>query len=419
MNILFISRNSPFESVGGIERYIDNLIAYYKVQTNLKSKLYLMLPTNKESYIEKNGNVTIYFEESLFLSRSNLTVKKEISKKAQAFSENVDKLIKKNNINIICAENFHTDLPPAYSLLLNMVTISQKIPLVLQLHSFATTELQTELINQLKWDRISCVSKSVAGDCFQKGTDINFLSTHYLGVNADEFNPGSEEANDLKRQLNLSSQTKIILTATRIIRGKRNILQEKGVINLIEAFSKLSPRYPNLKLLIAIGKPPENLKGEFNIAYEMLQGYIKLHDVQDQTILKMFSLHEMSQVYRGADIFVLPSENETFGQVFIEAMSSGLPVIGTKVGGIPEIISDSYNGYLIPPGDSSILAQRIEKLMNDRSTRERFIKTGIKTTFNKPINNFFMRTSLVINFSISRRQWDLYHFSPKPTCATW
>jgi glycosyltransferase involved in cell wall biosynthesis len=79
----------------------------------------------------------------------------------------------------------------------------------------------------------------------------------------------------------------------------------------------------------------------------------------------------------------LPSENETFGQVFIEAMACGLPVIGTKVGGTPEIISDSYNGYLIPPNDSSILAQMIEKLINDRSTRNRFIKAGIKTVEDK------------------------------------
>ena len=169
------------------------------------------------------------------------------------------------------------------------------------------------------------------------------------------------------------------MTATRIIRGKKNIIQEKGIINLIQAFSKLSPRFPKLKLLIAIGKPPESLNDEFNIAFEMLQGYIKLHNVEKQTILKMFKLDEMPNVYKGSDIFVLPSENETFGQVFIEAMSCGLPVIGTKVGGIPEIISDSYNGYLVQPDDASILAQRIEGLLSDDSMRNKFIKAGIKT----------------------------------------
>lgn len=377
MNILFISRNSPFESIGGIERYITNLIDYYKTQS--KSKLYLMLSTNGDNRIEENGNVTIHYDNSIFLPRSSQGIQKEVSKKAPIFSENVVSIIKKHKIDIICAENFHTDLPAVYSLLLNMVAMTLKIPLVLQLHSFATTELQTEIINQLKWDRISCVSKSVAGDCFQKGMDINYLSTHYLGVNTNDFKPSVEKEYNLRKQLNLPKSSRIILTATRIIRGKKNILHEKGVINLIQAFSRLSPRYPNLKLLIAIGRPPENLTNEYNIAYEMLQGYIKLHNIEDHTILKTFKLNEMPDVYRGSDIFVLPSENETFGQVFIEAMSCGLPVIGTKVGGIPEIISDSYNGYLVVPDDSSILAQRIEKLLNDKSTRDRFINAGIKT----------------------------------------
>lgn len=391
MNILFISRNSPFESIGGIERYLTNLITYYQTQT--VAEVYIMLPTEKESYVEKNGNVTLCFENSIFLSRNRQSMQKEVSKNAPIFAEKVKESIQKYQIQIICAENFHTDLPPAYSLLLNMIAISYKIPLVLQLHSFATTELQTELINQLKWSQISCVSKSVAGDCFQKGTDINYLSTHYLGVNRHKFNNHITQTNKIKQQLDLPSDTKIILTATRIIRGKKNILQEKGIINLIQAFSKLSPRYPDLKLLIAIGKPPEDLKNEFAIAYEMLQGYIKLHNIKENTILKLFKLDEMPDVYKSADIFVLASENETFGQVFIEAMSCGLPVIGTKVGGIPEIISDSYNGYLVPPDDSSILAQKIAKLLNDSVTRTKFIKAGIKTieedfTSEKQLGNF-------------------------------
>lgn len=352
-----------------------------------------MLPTNSENYSEKDGNITIYYDNSIFLLRTKPNTQDEVSKKAHLFLESVTQIIKTNNIDIMCAENFHTDLPPAYSLLLNMLSISSKIPLVLQLHSFAVTPLQTELINQLEWSQISCISKSVAGDCFQKGTNINRLSTHYLGVNTSQFNSAIKSDYDLRKSLSLSPTSKIILTATRIIRGKRNILQEKGVINLIQAFSKLSPRYPELKLLIAIGKPPIDLEGEYTLAYEMLQGYIKLHNIEESTILHPYKLDEMPQVYKGSDIFVLPSENETFGQVFIEAMSCGLPVIGTKVGGIPEIISDSYNGYLVPTDDSSILAQKIAKLLNDSGTREKFIQAGIKTveeefTSEKQLYNF-------------------------------
>ncbi len=379
MNILFISRNSPYESIGGIERYLTNLIAYYKTHARGEVNLFLMLPTSTEDVAVDQGNVKIILSENLSLSRTDITSKKIVADKAQLFSEEVAKIIKDNKVDIICAENFHSDLPAAYSLLLNMLAMSQKIPLILQLHSFATTELQSELINQLKWDRISCVSKSVAGDCFQKGTDIDYLATHYLGVNTEKFNTETTDKDLLKKKLYIPAESTIILTATRILRGKTNILQQKGIINLVEAFSKISPKYPHLKLLIAIGRSRENLKNEFDIAYKMLQGYIQLHNVEENTILHLFELEEMPDVYRGSDMFVLASQNETFGQVFIEAMSCGLPVIGTKVGGVPEIITDSYNGYLIRPDDASILAQRIETLLDNTKLREDFIKAGLNT----------------------------------------
>lgn len=377
MKVLFISRNSPFESIGGIERYLTNLIEFYRNQE--ESSVYILLPTYKERFTEKQGNVTIYFDPSIAIPKDSSNIQRVISKNAHVFSNRVKEIIKQDKIDIIVGENIHTDLPAAFNLHLNMIAISNNIPLVLQMHSFANTELQMELVNQLKWNHISCVSKSVAGDCFQKGADINFLSTHYLGVNHNKFKVDVTAQGSLKKKLNLVETDRIILTATRIIRGKTNSLQKKGVINLIEAFSKLSPRYPNLKLLIAIGKSRADLQVEFDVTYESLKGYVKLHNVEANTILKQFEMNEMPQVYSGSDVFVLPSENETFGQVFIEAMSCGLPVIGTKVGGIPEIISDSYNGFLIPPNDSSVLAQRIERLLNDTSIRNKFISAGIKT----------------------------------------
>ena len=180
MNILFISPNSPLESIGGVERYIVNLTDYCKSQSQLKTVI--VLPTYKERSIEKTGSLVTYFDKNIALAK-NISGK-EISEKARLFSKMIENIIIEHKIDIICAENFHVGLPPAYSLLLNMVAGLHKIPLVLRLHSFAVTDLQVELINQLMWNKISCVSKSVTGDCFQKGADINILSTDYgkLGV---------------------------------------------------------------------------------------------------------------------------------------------------------------------------------------------------------------------------------------------
>ena len=397
MNILFISPNSPQLSIGGVERSITNLIHFCESQTD--SNIHIMLPAMENSSSKKNANTTIYYENSLFLSKHNKTPK-EIYANAREFSQTIETIIKTKHIDIICAENFHVGLPAAYSLLLNMVTSKYEIPLILRLHSFAKKALQIELVNQLMWEKISCVSKSVTGDCFQKGCDINSLSTDYLGVDTSEFND-NPPATDLKKELGLDPGNKIVLSAGRIIVGKRSIIIEKGFVNLIRAFSKLAPRFPELKLLLAIGKPPDILKDEYHAALHMLEGYVQLNHIEDHTIIRQFELHEMADVYKGSDMFVLASENETFGQVFIEAMACGTPVIGTKVGGIPEIISDSYNGFLVNPDDASGLAQRMEELLIDENLKNGFIEAGKKVVTQKftardQFASFFKKLSTIV-----------------------
>lgn len=382
MKILFISPNSPFESIGGIERYVINLINYYKNKS--ENEVYLILPTKEKSHSVTEDNVTIYYDTSLSIPRSISHSQRETVEKARLFASLVEQIIENHNIDVICAENIFFGPPAAYSLLLNMVANVHKIPLILRLHMYPASDLQIALTTQLLWNKISCVSKSVAGDCFQKGTDISKLSTDYLGVNLKDFNTTTDSDYKLREKLKIPLDAKIILTASRIIRGEKNILKEKGIINLIQAFSKLSPRYPKLHLVIGVGKASDNLKNYFTSAYEMLLGFIKIHNIEKMTSVKMFELDEMPHVYRKSDLFVLAAEkNETFGQVFIESMACGLPVIGAKSGGIPEIISDSYNGYLVPPDDSSILAQRIESIIKNDSIKVNFIKAGIKTVEEK------------------------------------
>ncbi len=381
MKVLFISPNSPFESIGGVERYVLNLINYFKVKKDIKT--FLMLPTTEKSHIAIDGNMTIYYDNNLSIPRGK-RLDSIIAAKAQGFSDVIEDIIKKEGIDVICAENILFGPPPAYSLRLNMLAALYKIPLMLRLHMYPETPLQIALTNQLMWDHVSCVSRSVAGDCFRKGTNINKLSTDYLGVNTLDFNPAPNPQRNLKKELGLEKNAKIVLTAGRIITGTKNMLKEKGMINLIEAFSRISPEFSKIRLVICVAKASDNLKDEFESAYEMLLGYIKIYNVEDKTIVKMFELDQMPDTYRGSDVLVLPAEkNETLGQIFIEAMACGLPVIGAKTGGMPEIISDGYSGYLVQPNDPIILAQKIEKILTDTKVRSMFIKNGHKTVEQK------------------------------------
>lgn len=82
---------------------------------------------------------------------------------------------------------------------------------------------------------------------------------------------------------------------------------------------------------------------------------------------------ELSQAYASGDIFVMPSESETLGFVVLEAMSSGLPVVAARAGGIPDIIpgdQEGKTGYLFNPGDLDDCLSKIEPLLHDQQLRE-------------------------------------------------
>jgi len=381
MKALFISPISPFESIGGVERYVLNLINYFKKRSDIKT--FLILPTSGKSNKKVEGNMTIYYDNNFSVPRV-IRPSSHMMQKEQGFADLIESIIHEHDIDVICAENLLSDSTAGYSFRLNMIATAHKIPLMLRLHVYAEKPLEIALVNKLMWDHVSCVSKSVAGDCFQKGIDIKKLSTDYLGVNTLDFKPEGNNGSSLKKELGLSEDAKIVLTAGRIITGSKNMLREKGMINLIEAFSRFSPRYPKWRLVIGVARASKNLKSEFESVYEMLHGYIKINNIEKKTIVKMFELDQMPDVYRGSDVLVLPAEkNETLGQIFLEAMACGLPVIGAKTGGIPEIISDGYSGYLVQPNDPIILAQRIEKVLTDKKLRDGFILHGHETVEEK------------------------------------
>ena len=78
---------------------------------------------------------------------------------------------------------------------------------------------------------------------------------------------------------------------------------------------------------------------------------------------------EVTRYLQTADLFVAPSLYESFGLIFLEAMRWGTPVVGTRVGGIPEIVCDGESGVLVSPGNHNELASAISELLLDEQRR--------------------------------------------------
>lgn len=290
-----------------------------------------------------------------------------------------------------------------------MACFAKNVPLVLRAHSFATTGMEKSLANGLFWDSIMCVSKSVASDFFNKGISINKLDTLYPGVDAKDFKPKINGCR-IRNKLKISENSKIILHASRITdRKHEDILKEKGITTLLEAFSPLAAKNNDLVLLIAVARPPKKFKEQFQQALNKLDGYIKLNNLTGRVIYKEFNLDEMPCVFDEVDLFVLASENETFGLVYLEAMACGTPVIGTNIGGIPEVITDNYDGFLTEPDNPSMLAQKIEKLLYDDNNRKEFIKNALKTvrrkfSTEKQFGLLFKRFDKIVNLQKTNKK---------------
>lgn len=81
---------------------------------------------------------------------------------------------------------------------------------------------------------------------------------------------------------------------------------------------------------------------------------------------------ELAQAYASADVFAFPSDTETLGFVAMEAMASGVPVVGARAGGIPDVIDEGENGLMFTPGDLGDLTDKLQTLLFDAELRQTF-----------------------------------------------
>lgn len=155
-------------------------------------------------------------------------------------------------------------------------------------------------------------------------------------------------------------------------------MQRKGVSTLIEAAPEVVQNYPDVEFIIvgkdkAIKRLKEKCKNlELSSSFSF-PGWCSQDEILD--------LHKM------ATIFVMPSLTESLGVAILEAMASGIPVIGTNVGGIPEIIRNGENGTLVPVDSPKDLSLAILQLLSNKNLQEKYRDAALDTVEKFSVEN--------------------------------
>jgi glycosyltransferase involved in cell wall biosynthesis len=218
-----------------------------------------------------------------------------------------------------------------------VVTVHHAVP-----YTNARTRLLTRLSARIA-NTVIAVSESVRALLKSAGVPDRRIEIAFTGLTPLE---RVYVRDDLRRTLGISPQAFVIGSLARLV-------PEKGIADLIEAVAELAPAADRPWLIIA---------GEGPIRRELEQlGAERLGD----RVRFLGRVADTGDLYGMCDVFALPSYEEGFGLVFIEAALHGVPSIGSNVGGVPEAIDDGVTGCLVAPYDRDALVEVLARFRAD------------------------------------------------------
>jgi glycosyltransferase involved in cell wall biosynthesis len=184
------------------------------------------------------------------------------------------------------------------------------------------------------------------------------IVTIHSGVDVDHYLHAKVNIQGKRKSLGLKPEGLVVGTVGWL-------LPIKGPMYLLEAMDEVWRKHPDA-ILVYVGKG--DLEGELRQEASRMGVSEKVRFLGWRD-----DVHEILPVL---DIFVLPSLNEGMGRVLVEAMAAGRPIVASNVGGIPDLIYQGENGFLVPPADSKALARKVAFLISNPDTRREMGEGG-------------------------------------------
>ncbi|MBL8100208.1 MAG: glycosyltransferase family 4 protein [Anaerolineales bacterium] len=172
----------------------------------------------------------------------------------------------------------------------------------------------------------------------------------YNGIDVNKYSVNASDHSQVLKEFDIPP-TAVVLTTVAVLR------EPKGIQYMIQAMPALVNANPQIYYLIVGG-------GEY---FESLQNEVKNLGV-DKNVRFAGARKDIPSILSASDLFVLPTLTEALPTVLAEAMAANLPIVASRVGGVPEMIQDGINGKLIEPANPEILAAVCLEMLNDRQS---------------------------------------------------
>jgi N-acetyl-alpha-D-glucosaminyl L-malate synthase BshA len=276
-----------------------------------------------------------------------------------ALSSKLVDMVKAHKIDVL---HVHYAIPHAYAAYMAKKMLHEEgiiLPIVTTLHGTDITLVGSHPFYKTavtfsinKSDAVTSVSQSLKEDTqrlFNTQKDIKVVPNF---IDIDKY---KMDFKDCDRDL-------LALPNERVITHVSNFRPVKRIADVVEVFYRVQKKVPSK--LMMVGEGPERKKAE---------QLCKTYGIEDKVVF-LGNSNEVDKILCFSDLFLLPSQTESFGLAALEAMASGVPVISSNSGGIPEVNIEGVSGFLSPVGSVDEMAQNAIKIIKDDAVLDKFKK---------------------------------------------
>jgi glycosyltransferase involved in cell wall biosynthesis len=203
------------------------------------------------------------------------------------------------------------------------------------------------------------ISRFVTGTIIATGTPAARVHTVLNGIDPSPWDP-SIDGSGIRREFGIPAQAPLLASVSRLFANK-------GQRELLQAFARVLGEVPDAWLLVVGADAVEVHRGSFTAELKVLARELGV----SERVVFTGSRSDVPRVMAACDVFTMPSWEEPFGLVFLEAMAMQRPVVSLNDGGTPEVVEHGRSGLLSAHGDIGTMTANIVSLLKDKALRDR------------------------------------------------